>query len=708
VKALLNALCGLCCTIGLAACGGGSAAPTYSIAVTVSGLSGTLVLQNNNSDVLSAAANGVFTFASRLLGASAYAVTVKTQPTGQTCVVANGTGIVNGSNVTNVTAICSPVYTVGGSVTGLLGTVTLQDNGGNDLTIASNRPFAIGPALATGTAYSITIKTQPVEQLCVVSNGSGTVSGANIGNVAVTCSLVPLTVAGSSPVIGAINVVRNTNWIVVFSTTLAAATISDSVLSLTSAAGPQAFTFTVSGNQITLLPSGALLPLTEYTLTIGTGIQGALGEQLASTVAISMTTEDRGWETARAIETNTAVNQAFGPTVAFGASGDALAIWYQYDGTRYNIWSDSYSPVSNWGTSALLHSSNLGDAVEPRITIDASGDIAAIWRQTIATTGTLSSIYSKRYTVAGGWGIATAIENNSGSAAAARVAGDSTGNAIAVWFQFNETNDNVWTNRFTAAGNWGTPVLLQSGTNEAAFPQIAMSIDGAACAVWDQFIGTTETVWANDYSIGNGWIGASLIQNDSVSTRFGAQVGIDATGNCLRVWQQVHGPHTAIFADRYAPGGAGSAPVVIGADSTIDMVAPQIAVDANGDAQAVWLEQGTGITTLWADHYSAAAGWETSVPLQSITAGSASNPDIAVDAAGNALAVWEELSSGLVYVWANRYVAGRGWGTAQLIGPRTGNSTNPRVAFDSTGRAIAVWEQIDSASNHDIWADLFD
>jgi hypothetical protein len=50
----------------------------------------------------------------------------------------------------------------------------------------------------------------------------------------------------------------------------------------------------------------------------------------------------------------------------------------------------------------------------------------------------------------------------------------------------------------------------------------------------------------------------------------------------------------------------------------------------------------------------------------------------------------------------------RGWGTAQLIGPHTGNSTNPRVAFDSTGRAIAVWEQIDAASNHNVWADLFD
>jgi hypothetical protein len=79
-----------------------------------------------------------------------------------------------------------------------------------------------------------------------------------------------------------------------------------------------------------------------------------------------------------------------------------------------------------------------------------------------------------------------------------------------------------------------------------------------------------------------------------------------------------------------------------------------------------------------------------------------------MDANGNALAVWEETSNGTLYVWANRYVASQGWGTAQMIGPNAGQSTNPQVAFDSSGRAIAVWEQIDAGSNYDIWADRFE
>ena len=709
MKHPFNILCILCCAIGLTACGGGgSAPPTYSIGGAVGGLSGSLVLLDNGADTLTVAVNGVFTFSSRLASNSTYAITIKTQPTGQECVVANGAGTVAGSDVANVTVACSTLYTVGGTVTGLQGSLTLQDNGGNDSTIAANGPFTVGPAVPSGTTYSVTVNAQPSEQLCTVSNGSGTVSDANINDVAVTCSLVPLTIASSAPAAGTLNVGRNTNWVVVFSTTLATATVTDSAISLTSSAGPEAYSLNVSGNQITILPATSLLPLTNYTLTIGTGVRGTLGEQLANPVVISATTEDRSWGTAGAVETNTGVNQAFGPTVTFGPTGDALAVWYQYDGARYNIWSNSYSPISGWGASALVHTSSLGDAVEPRIAIDANGDVAAIWRQTIATTGTLTSIYSKRYTVAGGWGAASAIEGNSGSAAAARVAGDASGDAIATWFQFNGTSDNVWANRFTTAGGWGAPVLLQSGTSEANFPQIAMNTVGTACAVWDQFSGTTETVWANNYAVGSGWTGAGIIQNDNVSTGFAQQVGIDAAGNCLRVWQQTNGAHTAIFSNRYTTGGAGNAAIMVAADNMFDLVTPQVAVNSGGDAQAVWLKQGTVVATLWASHYTVAGGWEAAAALQATANSNASNPEIAMEANGNALAVWEELSNGSFYVWANRYVAGRGWGTAQMIGPTTGQSTNPQVAFDSSGRAIAVWEQIDAGTSYDIWADRFE
>src|SRR2546427_123072 len=129
--------------LALSACsgrgdGGGGTGPgpasSFAIGGTTSGLSGTVVLQNNGGDNLTISVNGSFAFAAALINASPYAVTVLAQPAGQTCTVANGSGTLAGANITNVTLTCSAiVFSVGGTVSGLSGTVVLQDNGGGEL-----------------------------------------------------------------------------------------------------------------------------------------------------------------------------------------------------------------------------------------------------------------------------------------------------------------------------------------------------------------------------------------------------------------------------------------------------------------------------------------------------------------------------------------------------------------------------------------------
>jgi fibronectin type 3 domain-containing protein/predicted transcriptional regulator len=170
--------------------GAGSPAPTYSIGGSVTGSSGTLVLQDNGGDDLSLNANGLFSFATKLANGSAYSVTVKSNPTGQTCTVSNGSGTVSGGNVTNVAVSCvaTPSYSVGGNVTGLAGTVVLQDNGGDNLTVSANGAFTFATKLPDGSAYSVTVQSNPIGQSCGVASGSGTVSGANVTTVAVACS----------------------------------------------------------------------------------------------------------------------------------------------------------------------------------------------------------------------------------------------------------------------------------------------------------------------------------------------------------------------------------------------------------------------------------------------------------------------------------------------------------------------------------------
>ena len=118
---------------------GAIAAPkTYSVGGAVSGLSGTVVLQDNGGDNLSVSRNGGFTFATRLATGAAYNVTVKTSPSAQTCSVSRGSGTIGSANVTNVAVTCTNTYSVGGAVSGLSGTVVLQDNGGDNLSVSRN------------------------------------------------------------------------------------------------------------------------------------------------------------------------------------------------------------------------------------------------------------------------------------------------------------------------------------------------------------------------------------------------------------------------------------------------------------------------------------------------------------------------------------------------------------------------------------------
>ena len=136
---------------------------TYSVGGTVSGLSGTVVLQDNGGDDLSVSGNGSFTFNTQVACGGGYQVTVKTNPSGQACTVSGGSGTVAAANVTSVAVSCSNVatYSVGGTVSGLSGTVVLQDNGGDDLSVSANGSFTFNTQVAAGAGYDVTVKTYP-------------------------------------------------------------------------------------------------------------------------------------------------------------------------------------------------------------------------------------------------------------------------------------------------------------------------------------------------------------------------------------------------------------------------------------------------------------------------------------------------------------------------------------------------------------------
>lgn len=161
----------------------------FTVGGTITGLRGDVVLQNNGGDDLPLNADGAFLFAKPVGEGKAYKVTVKKQPANQTCTVTNGSGTIS-DHVVDVEVTCvTNVRTIGGTVSGLDGGhVTLQNNGGDNLTVTQNGKFEFPTKVAQGETYEVTVYIQPVGRVCTVERGSGTVGGSNVTNVKVTCA----------------------------------------------------------------------------------------------------------------------------------------------------------------------------------------------------------------------------------------------------------------------------------------------------------------------------------------------------------------------------------------------------------------------------------------------------------------------------------------------------------------------------------------
>src|SRR4029077_17666249 len=87
----------------------------------------------------------------------------------------------------------TPVYTIGGVVSGLTGSgLVLRNRGSDDVSIAANGSFTFATALASGSAYSVTVQTQPADPTlnCIVMDAgrAGVVQNANVTAVSVVCA----------------------------------------------------------------------------------------------------------------------------------------------------------------------------------------------------------------------------------------------------------------------------------------------------------------------------------------------------------------------------------------------------------------------------------------------------------------------------------------------------------------------------------------
>ena len=89
------------------------------------------------------------------------------------------------------------------------------------------------------------------------------------------------------------------------------------------------------------------------------------------------------------------ISNAYAPQVGVDASGNAIAVWDQIDGTRPSSWANRYlASTDSWGTAELLETDDTGNAQLLQIAVDASGNAISVWRQ---HDGGFLSIWASRF-----------------------------------------------------------------------------------------------------------------------------------------------------------------------------------------------------------------------------------------------------------------------------------------------------------------------
>jgi hypothetical protein len=249
-----------------------------------------------------------------------------------------------------------------------------------------------------------------------------------------------------------------------------------------------------------------------------------------------------------------------------------------------------------------------------------------------------------------------------------------------------------------AGGNWRAPVNLSAAGHTAVSPQVAVDPQGNAVVVWQRFKSRNViAVQGAVRAVGGSWQAPVELSASDHNSSVHPQVAVDASGDAVAVWKDDGASSFIAKGAARLAGGAWQAPVDISAPGRSDpqaaafgQVFPQVAVDARGNMVAVW-DHPTGSTSIVQGAVRAAGGaWQTPVNI-SAAGQNAETADIAVDPQGNAVAVWGRSIGTTSIVQGAVRAAGETWQAPVNLSTASQNAVIPRVVVDPQGNAVAVW-----------------
>jgi hypothetical protein len=333
-----------------------------------------------------------------------------------------------------------------------------------------------------------------------------------------------------------------------------------------------------------------------------------------------------------------------------------------------------------------------------------------------------------------------------------KVIAGKNGDTFLLWKQEGASQgvNQLWISRYLVNNKlWALPDMEKQVCPEAADAQCANAVrvdniddsgvidfsaavnaSGQIAVVWSQAVqaGGLISIHANLFD-GTKWLGVTEISATGLGNQSGdadsPQVVIDNVGNVVSIWREQGAQSTRIKTNLFQvasgemeEGRWTEAPAFIDrSDSTLS-ISPSLAMNEAGRAVAVWSQMLDNRLRIFSNRLRIGENsvWQTPVLIDELNPGvvdagigDSTEPKVAVDKNGDAMAVWLKYDGQRNNVWSNRFTGNWRQYATSLEGDRRGDASYPMIDISNNNKALATWVQaVGSNGSQELKARFFE
>lgn len=385
---------------------------------------------------------------------------------------------------------------------------------------------------------------------------------------------------------------------------------------------------------------------------------------------------------------------AANPQVAADATGDSALTWeLDVSGADQRVQARTMSATGTLGTIEELGSVSATTEQFPRVATDRAGNSVFAWTRTSS-----NAVLARRLSAGGTLGSLFQVSPGgipNPGVSAPEVATDRNGDTVFTWVNLGSSlQDRVQARTLSASGVLGKVRNVSPAGQIGSQPQVATDRSGDSVLTWvreDGVDGDGDIVQARMMSV-NGSLGPIKDLSAPAGRAFAPQVASDPDGDTVFTWLRFDGNRDRAQGRTMNAAGALGATFVL-TPSGPSARDPQVAIDAAGDAVFTW-QRFEGDADRVQSRTRTAGGTLGAITNLSAAGGDAYAPQVASREDGAGVFVWLRFDGANDRVQARSMTAAGALGGVQTLSGAGADAQTPQVAIGaSSGPAVATWER---------------